>query len=234
MDEVRPNVLRDALQGECPVHVLDERRVQPDACRHLSSPPVRDGQLQLTAPGEVGAEVARKLGSPTLTRARELWIPTPARSCASPTGSINSPTPRSMLSSPWQKRPCWYQRASSAWPHQPSRSTASLTRCRQRSGSPSDARTGALGSATCQSASPGSQMSLCAAASSTRRLPERQYPYSAWQKRSPTCSATAARCAHSPAKYRVPTPMSNSPYFAQAFSCKPGSAMVAKDPLTVW
>ncbi|MEO6277936.1 M13 family metallopeptidase, partial [Roseateles sp.] len=40
--------------------------------------------------------------------------------------------------------------------------------------------------------------------------------------------------AHSPAKYRVLTPMSNSPYFAQAFSCKPGSAMVAKDPLTVW
>jgi len=39
---------------------------------------------------------------------------------------------------------------------------------------------------------------------------------------------------HSPAKYRVLTPMSNSPYFAQAFSCKAGSAMVAKDPLTVW
>lgn len=40
--------------------------------------------------------------------------------------------------------------------------------------------------------------------------------------------------SHSPAKYRVLTPMSNSPYFAQAFSCKPGNAMVAKDPLTVW
>jgi putative endopeptidase len=40
--------------------------------------------------------------------------------------------------------------------------------------------------------------------------------------------------SHSPAKYRVLTPMSNSPYFAQAFSCKPGSAMVAKEPLTVW
>ncbi|MDR7295748.1 putative endopeptidase [Pelomonas aquatica] len=39
---------------------------------------------------------------------------------------------------------------------------------------------------------------------------------------------------HSPAKYRVLTPMSNTLYFAQAFSCKPGSAMVAKDPLTVW
>jgi len=40
--------------------------------------------------------------------------------------------------------------------------------------------------------------------------------------------------SHSPAKYRVLTPMSNSAYFAQAFSCKPGSAMVEKDPLTVW
>ncbi|MFG6468767.1 M13 family metallopeptidase [Roseateles sp. BYS87W] len=40
--------------------------------------------------------------------------------------------------------------------------------------------------------------------------------------------------SHSPAKYRVLTPMSNSPYFAQAFSCKAGSPMVAKDPLTVW
>ncbi len=40
--------------------------------------------------------------------------------------------------------------------------------------------------------------------------------------------------SHSPAKYRVLTPMSNSPYFAQAFSCKPGSAMVASDPISVW
>lgn len=40
--------------------------------------------------------------------------------------------------------------------------------------------------------------------------------------------------SHSPAKYRVLTPMSNSPYFAQAFSCKAGSAMVATDPITVW
>ncbi|MDR7271791.1 putative endopeptidase [Pelomonas saccharophila] len=39
---------------------------------------------------------------------------------------------------------------------------------------------------------------------------------------------------HSPAKFRVLTPMSNTPYFAQAFSCKPGSAMVASDPITVW
>jgi putative endopeptidase len=39
---------------------------------------------------------------------------------------------------------------------------------------------------------------------------------------------------HSPAKYRVLTPMSNSAYFAQAFSCKAGSAMVATDPITVW
>ena len=40
--------------------------------------------------------------------------------------------------------------------------------------------------------------------------------------------------SHSPGKYRVLTPMSNSPYFARAFSCKAGSAMVASDPLTVW
>ena len=40
--------------------------------------------------------------------------------------------------------------------------------------------------------------------------------------------------SHSPAKARVLTPMSNSPYFAQAFSCKAGSAMVATDPITVW
>ena len=40
--------------------------------------------------------------------------------------------------------------------------------------------------------------------------------------------------SHSPARYRVLTPMSNTPYFAQAFSCKPGSGMVAADPLTVW
>ncbi len=40
--------------------------------------------------------------------------------------------------------------------------------------------------------------------------------------------------SHSPAKYRVLTPMSNSAYFAQAFSCKAGSAMVATDPITVW
>ena len=40
--------------------------------------------------------------------------------------------------------------------------------------------------------------------------------------------------SHSPAKYRVLTPMSNSSYFAQAFSCKAGSAMVAGDPITVW
>jgi putative endopeptidase len=32
----------------------------------------------------------------------------------------------------------------------------------------------------------------------------------------------------------VLTPMSNSPYFAQAFSCKPGSPMVSLDPITVW
>jgi putative endopeptidase len=40
--------------------------------------------------------------------------------------------------------------------------------------------------------------------------------------------------SHSPARYRVLTPMSNSAYFAQAFSCKAGSGMVASDPITVW
>ena len=40
--------------------------------------------------------------------------------------------------------------------------------------------------------------------------------------------------SHSPAPYRVLTPMSNTAYFAQAFQCKAGSAMVAKDPITVW
>ncbi|MDI4633976.1 M13 family metallopeptidase [Pelomonas sp. V22] len=39
---------------------------------------------------------------------------------------------------------------------------------------------------------------------------------------------------HSPGKYRVIAPMSNMPAFAQAFGCKPGSAMVASDPITVW
>jgi putative endopeptidase len=39
---------------------------------------------------------------------------------------------------------------------------------------------------------------------------------------------------HSPAKYRVLAPMSQSPYFAKAFSCKAGDAMVAADPITVW
>lgn len=40
--------------------------------------------------------------------------------------------------------------------------------------------------------------------------------------------------AHSPARYRVLTPMSNTPYFAQAFSCKAGSGMVAAEPISVW
>lgn len=39
---------------------------------------------------------------------------------------------------------------------------------------------------------------------------------------------------HSPARYRVEVPMGNSADFARAFSCKPGSAMVAKDVLSVW
>ena len=40
--------------------------------------------------------------------------------------------------------------------------------------------------------------------------------------------------SHSPAKYRVLAPMSNSPAFAQAFSCKADNAMVAADPIKVW
>ena len=40
--------------------------------------------------------------------------------------------------------------------------------------------------------------------------------------------------SHSPARWRVLTPMSNSPYFAQAFACKAGSGMVAAEPITVW
>jgi putative endopeptidase len=40
--------------------------------------------------------------------------------------------------------------------------------------------------------------------------------------------------SHSPARWRVLTPMSNTPYFAQAFSCKAGSGMVAGEPITVW
>lgn len=40
--------------------------------------------------------------------------------------------------------------------------------------------------------------------------------------------------SHSPARWRVLTPMGNSPYFAQAFSCKAGSGMVAGEPITVW
>ena len=39
---------------------------------------------------------------------------------------------------------------------------------------------------------------------------------------------------HSPGKYRVLAPMSNTPEFAQAFGCKAGDAMVAKDPIKVW
>lgn len=39
---------------------------------------------------------------------------------------------------------------------------------------------------------------------------------------------------HSPGKYRVLAPMSNTPEFAQAFGCKAGDPMVAKDPIKVW
>ena len=39
---------------------------------------------------------------------------------------------------------------------------------------------------------------------------------------------------HSPDRYRILTPMANTPYFAQAYGCKAGDAMVAADPLRVW
>ncbi|MEJ6002104.1 M13 family metallopeptidase [Paucibacter soli] len=39
---------------------------------------------------------------------------------------------------------------------------------------------------------------------------------------------------HSPGKFRVLGPMSNSPAFAKAFDCKAGDGMVSTDPITVW
>lgn len=39
---------------------------------------------------------------------------------------------------------------------------------------------------------------------------------------------------HSPGPFRVLGPMSNMPAFAQAFGCKAGDPMVAKDPIHVW
>lgn len=39
---------------------------------------------------------------------------------------------------------------------------------------------------------------------------------------------------HSPGRWRILGPMSNMLAFAQAFSCKPGDAMVAADPIVVW
>jgi putative endopeptidase len=39
---------------------------------------------------------------------------------------------------------------------------------------------------------------------------------------------------HSPGPFRVRGPMSNMPQFAEAFSCKPGDAMAALTPITVW
>ena len=39
---------------------------------------------------------------------------------------------------------------------------------------------------------------------------------------------------HSPGRWRILGPMSNMEAFAQAFSCKPGDAMVSKDTIIVW
>ena len=39
---------------------------------------------------------------------------------------------------------------------------------------------------------------------------------------------------HSPGRWRILGPMSNMQAFARAFSCKPGDAMVAGDPIVVW
>ena len=39
---------------------------------------------------------------------------------------------------------------------------------------------------------------------------------------------------HSPGRWRILAPMSQMSAFAQAFSCKPGDAMVAADPILIW
>ena len=59
-------------------------------------------------------------------------------------GLYHPPMPRSMRSSRWPKLPGSCPKVSSAW-FQHSRSTASPTGCRRRSGSPLGARTGAPG-----------------------------------------------------------------------------------------
>jgi predicted metalloendopeptidase len=39
---------------------------------------------------------------------------------------------------------------------------------------------------------------------------------------------------HSPGRWRVLAPMANSPAFAKAYGCKPGDAMVAAEPISIW
>lgn len=40
--------------------------------------------------------------------------------------------------------------------------------------------------------------------------------------------------SHAPTPYRVLGPLANTPAFAQAFGCAPGTPMAARDPITIW
>ena len=39
---------------------------------------------------------------------------------------------------------------------------------------------------------------------------------------------------HSPGRFRVLGPMSQTPAFAKAFGCKAGDPMVAAEPMQIW